>query len=1009
MKPIPTFLAFLTLLATASAQEDSFPEIYNSEPDKNAAPPSPQDALASFQLPEGFNATIFAAEPEVQNPIAMAWDKRGRMWVAENFTYAEKGKRLDLALRDRILIFEDSDGDGKADSRKVFSDKLSVLTSVETGRGGVWAMCPPQLLFIPDRDGDDVPDSEPEVLLDGFTVAESNYHNFANGLHWGPDGWLYGRVGGSCPGLVGAPGTADEKRIPLEGGIWRYHPERKVFEVLTHGATNPWGHDWDENGQAFFINTVNGHLWHLIPGSHLERPFAPSPNKKVYVPLAMHAGHWHFDRTGSWTDSREGAANKFGGGHAHIGMCVYQGGALPDSWDGKLLTWNQHGRRVNMERLEREGSGFVGKHEPDVLISGDPWFRGLEINTGPDGALYALDWSDTGECHDHTGVHRTSGRIYKFAYGEAKNPDFSDLENIDAAALARLIKHPNVWFERQMRNGLTPSPELISAARSILDSKDETKFRLRALWALHELGDADRETLISLLADPNENLRVNAIQLLMETWPIDGVFGPIPHLIPPHDAELLEKFSGLAKTDSSGLVRLALSSTLQRLPLADRAVLAAALGSREEDAADHNLPYMVWFGISPLSESDPASLVKVAEATAWPDLLKFISRALAGNIETKPDPVASLINLAVAKPALAPHILNGLSDGFKGWRKAPIPANWSDAAAAFGKSEATETLARELSALFGDGRALDSLKETVFDETADLASRETALKTLIDARPDDLRNICEKLIGTRHLNRTAVRGLGIFDDPEIGVNLSQNYGSFWPGERPAVIDVLVSRSAWAAALLKSMESGKIPRKDLTPFHARQILSFNDDALSAQLKETWGEVAKSDEAKEKRIKELHAALTPEVLAKADLSKGRELFASHCSACHLLYGEGGKLGPDLTGSGRADLGYLLENIVAPSAVVPNEYRMTVFTLKDGRAVSGVTAASTDRTITVRSFTEETTIEKSQIASKLELPNSIMPDGLIDSLTPEQTRDLIGYLMNPVQVPLPEAGKK
>ncbi len=170
MKPI---LAFLTLLASATAQETSFPEVYNSEPDKNANPPSPQEALATFQLPEGFKGTVFAAEPEVRNPIAMAWDKSGRMWVAENYTYAEMGKRLDLSLRDRILIFEDRDGDGRADSRKVFSDKLSVLTSVETWNGGVWAMCPPQLLFIPDRDGDDVPDGEPEVLLDGFTVART--------------------------------------------------------------------------------------------------------------------------------------------------------------------------------------------------------------------------------------------------------------------------------------------------------------------------------------------------------------------------------------------------------------------------------------------------------------------------------------------------------------------------------------------------------------------------------------------------------------------------------------------------------------------------------------------------------------------------------------------------------------------------------------------------------------------------------------------------------------------
>ena len=144
------------------------------------------------------------------------------------------------------------------------------------------------LAWIPDRDGDDIPDSEPEVILDGFTVANSNYHNLANGLRWGPDGWLYGRCGGSCPGNVGAPGTLDEERVPLRGGIWRYHPKRKFFEVVVHGTTNPWGHDWDQNGEGFFINTVNGHLWHMIPGGHFDRPFGRSINPLVYEEIQMH-------------------------------------------------------------------------------------------------------------------------------------------------------------------------------------------------------------------------------------------------------------------------------------------------------------------------------------------------------------------------------------------------------------------------------------------------------------------------------------------------------------------------------------------------------------------------------------------------------------------------------------------------------------------------------------------------------------------------------------------------
>ncbi len=319
--------------AVASAAD--FPAPYNSE--KGTLPfTTPTEALAALKMPEGFHATLFASEPDVQNPIAMAWDRRGRMWVAENYTYAERPTRFDLALRDRVIILEDKDGDGHAESRKVFTDDVQMLTSVEVGRGGVWLMCPPQLLFIPDRDGDDVPDGPPQVVLDGFTVAQDNYHNYANGLRWGPDGWLYGRCGHSCPGRLGVPGTPDAQRVPIKGGVWRFHPERKVVEVLTHGTTNPWGHDWDRHGEGFFINTVTGHLWHLIPGAHLVDS-NPSPNPGVYERIDTIADHWHFDKAGGRKALSDATADSLGGGHAHIGMMIYQASQWPASYPGQAV------------------------------------------------------------------------------------------------------------------------------------------------------------------------------------------------------------------------------------------------------------------------------------------------------------------------------------------------------------------------------------------------------------------------------------------------------------------------------------------------------------------------------------------------------------------------------------------------------------------------------------------------------------------------------------------------
>jgi putative membrane-bound dehydrogenase-like protein len=919
--------SLISLSLSAATFAADFPAPYNSEPGA-PSPMSPQEALAALKLPPGFRATLFAAEPDVQNPVAMAWDARGRMWVAENYTYAEKAKRFDLALRDRVIILEDKDWDGKAETRTVFTDDVQMLTSVEVGRGGVWLMCPPQLLFIPDANGDDVPDGAPQVVLDGFTVAKDNYHNFANGLRFAPDGWLYGRCGHSCPGRVGAPGTPDERRIPIEGGIWRYHPERKIFEVLVHGTTNPWGHDWDENGELFFINTVNGHLWHVMPGAHFKESFGTDPNPFLYERMDTIADHFHFDTTGGWQASRDGSANSLGGGHAHIGMMIYQADQWPAEYRGKLFTLNMHGCRANVERLERNGSGYVGRHEPDVFLSDDPWFRGIEISTGPDGSGFILDWSDTGECHEHTGVHRTSGRIFRISYGEAKKPE-----------------KPFAW---------------------------------RIPWP-----EAD------LVGD--EHQRARAIRELVQFSPLDTIVGPQPGVQYP---ALTFEPAKMAEEEQSAFVRLNLASVLQRLPLAQRPALAAALLAHKGDARDPFLPYLVWYGVSPLAKHDPSALVRLAKDCTWPQVTRWLARSLA----TQPAALDAL--LAVNH---SDEVLEGMNEAFKGLPKVPKPANWDTVAAA-----SKSPLVRDLSILFGDGRALDDVKAIALDDKADLPAREAALRTLIEARPPDLRTICEQLLETRTLNITAVRGLALFDDPAIGTRLAKSYRKFYPPERPAVLDTLVSRPAWAAAMLTNVGDGpgKIARADITAFHARQIHAFRDDALSKQLTETWGELRESAADKKQLIEKLKADLTPEALAKADLSQGRALYTAVCGACHVMYGQGGKIGPDLTGSGRANLDYLLENIADPSGVVSADYRMSLLTLKDGRTLSGVIAEQTERTLTLRTLTESLPLDRADIVKTETSPMSMMPEGLLLALQPEQIRDLIAYLMHPAQVPLPAA---
>ena len=1007
------------LLLVPIASGSDFPEPRNSEQDTQAAPMSAREAAEGMQLPTGFRAEVFAAEPEVQNPIAMAWDPRGRLWVAENYTYAERSQRFDLSLRDRVLILEDTDGDGRHDRRTVFSDDVQMLTGIAVGRGGVWLMCPPRVLFIPDADGDDIPDGPSEVVLDGFEVATDNYHNFANGLKWGPDGWLYGRCGGSCPGLIGTPGTPEADRLPLAGGIWRYHPARKVVEVLNAGTTNPWGHDWNSRGEAFFVNTVNGHLWHLITGSHLDRLHTMDPNPHIYKTIDQHADHYHFDTGKGWAESRDGVANDLGGGHAHSGAMIYLGDNWPSEYRDQLITLNFHGRRANMDLLQRSGSGYVGRHGPDVFLSPDPFFRGIDLDYGPDGGVYVLDWSDTGECHENTGVHRNSGRIFKITHGTPEPNDSDDLRMLDGDALAALHRRPNEWFTRQARLILADRAasgadldDAASALRAIFDETDDPSIALRALLTLNAIGDADAEFLGRQFDHPDESVRTWAVRLLTDAWPLDSILS-VPAATSDRQAteadRWLDDFERLGRTDPSALVRLALASALQRLPVADRPRLARALVSREEDAGDHNLPLLVWYALIPVAEVDPSALVDLAVDCRWPETRQLIARRLAEDIEDRPEAIAALLGRVASSDssALQDEVLGGVSEALRGWIEATPPSSWAAIQAALGDSEdpAIRERVRELGVVFGDGRALDEVRRIALDHSASLDLRTSALESLIERRPDDLRSICEEVLGESLLNVVAARGLALFDDPAIGMALVRSYGRFRSPDRPAVVAVLASRPAFAAPLLRAIADGEIPRDALSAFQIRQIHSLGDPELSKLADEAWGTLRESPVEKRALIDAWRDRLSSGSTDEADLGRGRSLFDKTCATCHRLYGEGELIGPDLTGSGRHDLDYILENIVDPSAVVDADYRMTVLQMADGRVLNGLVTARTDRTITLVAPTETITVDTRAVEDARVTPQSPMPEGLLETLDDAEIRDLVAYLRHPNQVPRPE----
>jgi putative membrane-bound dehydrogenase-like protein len=318
------------------------------------APLAADDAAQTMRVPEGFQVTTFAAEPDVKQPIGFCIDDRGRLWVAEAYNYPVHGNESG----DRIIILEDEDGDGRFDKRTVFYDRLNYVTGIEVGFGGAWVMSPPNLYFIPDANRDDVPDREPEVILDGFG-NHANAHNLANGFAWGPDGWLYGTHGRTNWSQIGIPGTPDDQRTRFDGGVYRYHPVRRVWEPYADGATNPWGIDWNDYGDAFVCNCVNPHLFHVIPGAHYDPWRNRKSSQHAYERIDTIADHLHFVgmqnvRDGLGSEAEDHA----GGGHAHCGTMIYLGDNWPAQYRNHVFMNNIHGRRINNDILQRKGSGY---------------------------------------------------------------------------------------------------------------------------------------------------------------------------------------------------------------------------------------------------------------------------------------------------------------------------------------------------------------------------------------------------------------------------------------------------------------------------------------------------------------------------------------------------------------------------------------------------------------------------------------------------------------------------
>lgn len=983
-------VVFLALTCALQLAADDLPPGVEDTQNPADVSLSPTESLAQIQVPEGFQVTLFAGEPAIRRPIAFDFDDRGRLWVAENYSHPvwKEGEG-----QDRVVILEDTDHDGRFDRKKIFWDRGRYLSGIAYGHGGVWIANTPELSFIPDRNRDDVPDAEPIVKLDGFQITE---HNVVNNFHWGPDGWLYGAIGVRTNSFVGKPGAKQDDRIPITRGMWRYHPAREAFEVLALGMVNPWGADFNEFGDLITTNTVIAHLWHIVPGMYCQRRPGEIDNPYAYVRIQSIADHLHWGG-GNWQSSRGTHEHHSvaGGGHAHCGGMIYLGDNWPDKYRGKWFTGNLHGNRINSDRLVPKGSSYVGLHEPDFLFANDPWFRSLSQKYGPDGGVFISDWHDYGECHDTDGSHRSSGRIYKVVYGRpTKRPvNLRQLSNLE---LVKLHTHRNEWFVRRARRILV---ERANAGQSMLDvqaslqrlfrDQDESPARLRYLWTLYSIGGLPEDSLVELLSDRNPHVRRWAIKLLCD------------HGQPSEEAT---SAIGQLADDDTAIVRLAVASMASKLRSEDRWTIVARLLRHKQDAADPYLPAMTWYLLEPLVTTDLRRAMRLARESRIPQVSRWIARR---TMDQSSPPTELLIQNALKESEVSArtNILQGIVDALDERGRTDEPPSWGVLYAQLRQSPNNDlrSLGSHLAVLFGDQQAVESLQRRVNDSTLDAVDRRATLHELISLDAVTLE-LLHRLVRERGpLRGDAIRALALRATTKTGDILLKEFSNLNDRQRSDAISVLVSRKDTSVRLLDAIMSGIIEQKEVSAYALQSLRAFRDQKIQNAVRKVWRDDAIQTQMAD-QIAHYKRLLSPEYLQAGKASAGRAIFESTCAKCHRLFGEGNELAPDLTGSSRKELDYLLSNLVDPSGLIDPAYRLTTVVTGEGRQLNGFITQLTEQIVALQTQDGDVRIPLDDVELMNTSPKSMMPDGLLQTYTDEQVRDLVTYLMSENQVPLP-----
>ncbi len=982
---------------------------------------TPEEATKRMKLPEGFSATLVAAEPLVRQPLSMEFDDRGRLWVLQYLQYPNpaglKAVKQDQYLRtvwdrvpepppkgpkgiDRITILSDPDKDGKYTKSKDFLADLNLATGFCLGDGGVYVVQPPYLLFYPDKNRDDVPDGDPAVLLSGFGMEDT--HSYANSLQFGPDGWLYGAHGSTVTAKIKNPAAPKEPAIEFQQGIWRYHPATKRFELFAEGGGNTYGLDFDQFGRCIAGTNYGGSaMLHHVQGAYYVKGFAK------HGPLHNPHAYGYFEHV---------PYEKFKGGHVTCGGVVYQADRYPPEMQNQYIAGNLLSNAVYWHKMTPNGSTFKATHGGDLMTSDDIWFRPVDCFQGPDGCVYVADWYDKRAAHldPIDSWDKTSGRIYRIDYKEKATIPAMDLSKKTSAELCDLLAHPNKWYRNM--------------ARRLLGERNDTSVQVRlekqaaygggllaleSLWAVNLLVPIRDEFAMTLLESENEHVRAWAVRLIGD------------RAADPKQAGLFtESLVKLAKTDPSVTVRSQLACTAKRLEPLSCVRIALALADRDEDRADPHIPLLVWWALEP-HVGHPTMIFENQTFEKTFDtgrnslmmmhvLIERIARRMMAGDLTEGTRYAGTEQIQSMVPdALRHSVFKGMEAAMDGQAKPHAPEQLHtlfDGLAMF--KSANDPNFQRLRLRFNHGDALQQAHAKLTDGKLPDAEAVNLIQLLGQLKRKESLPILTKLFqegksdGVRSAAMLAVAG---YADPAFGNDVLAAFPKMTGGLRAQAQAFLLGKPTTAGKVLEMVEAKQLDAKTLPIEQLRPLADFKDAKIDTLVLKHWGKIgAATPGEKQARITWLGVILGRGAGNKVH---GKELFTKNCASCHQLFGEGAKIGPDLTTADRKNRGYLLAQIVDPSGYVRPEYLQFNVTTNDGRRLTGVVQDPTETAVTLVTVVDNkpvrTTLSKTAIDELLPSPVSLMPEKMLDTMTDDDIRDLFAYMQMeaPMETPKPK----